>query len=365
MSIHANRQGGWEVRWRQGSRNRSRTFDRKSDAAQFQAEVRRLSQLGGIVPQRVGEQTLGDFTEDWLAGKADALAPKTLREYARTLDRHVDSDLGHLPLRDLGPRLLHEWQRDRLNRKAGREAIAKATKLLKQILDQAEAQELIRSNPARTLSTPRSKTRVVVPATPEQIEAMRRQFLAVGQLADAALLSTLSYVGPRPSEALALEPVDLDVDRVSITKALTDGFHKETKTGHPRVCDLPTPVAHDIREWQLSLGRRRGPIWPRAKDGQPWRQHDWDNWRRRRFQPVAREVGLSEFVPYDLRHTAASLMIAAGRPITEVAAQLGHSPQVCAGTYAHLIERLRGREVRPVEYWIRRARHRETQNAAA
>jgi integrase len=57
-----------------------------------------------------------------------------------------------------------------------------------------------------------------------------------------------------------------------------------------------------------------------------------------------------------LRHTAASLLIAAGRPVTEVANQLGHSPEVSARTYQHLIEAARGKPIRSVDDWIMAAR---------
>jgi hypothetical protein len=38
----------WRVRWRQGGRYRARTFDRKGDALNFGAELRRRQQLGTI-----------------------------------------------------------------------------------------------------------------------------------------------------------------------------------------------------------------------------------------------------------------------------------------------------------------------------
>ena len=69
-----------------------------------------------------------------------------------------------------------------------------------------------------------------------------------------------------------------------------------------------------------------------------------------------REVWDGNFVPYDLRHTCASLMLAAGRPIVEVAEHLGHGVDVCARTYAHTIETMKGSPVVSVEESIGRAR---------
>lgn len=355
MSVHRTKMGKWEVRWREGTRNRSRTFDRKADAARFDGEARRLSQLGGIVPRRVGGTTLGDFAEGWLERKQD-LAPKTLRTYAQLLDCHVEPYLGHLPLTELRPQMLDRWQHERLAGGAGREAIAKASKLLAQILDRAVALELVTYNAARTLERPRAEPRIATPATPDQVEEIRGWFLERERLGDATLVSVLAYVGPRPMEALALRWEDRSGDRLLVERALTDGAVKTTKTRHRRVVEIPGPVAQDLAEWKLALGARRGLVWPRRSDGRPWRQGNWDNWRRRQFDKATEAVGLEDFRPYDLRHTAASLAIAAGRPLTEVAAQLGHSPEVSARTYAHLIELARGKPVRPVEEWIRAAR---------
>jgi integrase len=60
--------------------------------------------------------------------------------------------------------------------------------------------------------------------------------------------------------------------------------------------------------------------------------------------------------PYDLRHSFASLLIAEGRSVVDVAAQLGHSPNMMLSTHAHLVEELDGRQRRPASGVIRAAR---------
>jgi integrase len=63
------------------------------------------------------------------------------------------------------------------------------------------------------------------------------------------------------------------------------------------------------------------------------------NWNHRVFTPAARAVG---FVPptlrvHDLRHTAASLMIASGAGVKVVQQQLGHrTATLTLDRYAHL-----------------------------
>jgi hypothetical protein len=62
--------------------------------------------------------------------------------------------------------------------------------------------------------------------------------------------------------------------------------------------------------------------------------------------------------PYGLRHSYASLRIHEGASITELAEELGHSPQMTLGTYAHVMDELRGAPRLPAEQQIARAPER-------
>ena len=67
------------------------------------------------------------------------------------------------------------------------------------------------------------------------------------------------------------------------------------------------------------------------------------NWSRRHFRPAAVAAGIPHAVPYDLRHTYASLRLAEQRlSLHELAEETGHCVQVLAETYAHVIADLRG-----------------------
>jgi integrase len=61
------------------------------------------------------------------------------------------------------------------------------------------------------------------------------------------------------------------------------------------------------------------------------------NFRRRYFDQAAAAVGLPGLVPHELRHTAASLAVAAGASIKGVQAMLGHaSATLTLDRYGHL-----------------------------
>ena len=63
------------------------------------------------------------------------------------------------------------------------------------------------------------------------------------------------------------------------------------------------------------------------------------NWRREVFDPAARAAELDGITPHDLRHTAASLAIAAGANIKAVQRMLGHkSAAMTLDVYSGLFE---------------------------
>lgn len=233
--------------------------------------------------------------------------------------------------------------------------------------------EYLSANPARELELPSHRYRRGRAASPVEVERIRAYFLERDRIGDATLISILAD-GLRPAEALAAVWSGFDGRRLHVASHLRDGRAIEgTKRGRrvdfgpPRWVDLATPHSTDLSEWRVALGDQEGLIFPRARDALAWRKYDWDNWRKRSFRPAAgaarllewdaeRECWSGDFVPYDLRHTCASLMIAAGRPIAEVADHLGHGVDVCARTYTHAIEAMKGRPITPVNEAIRAAR---------
>lgn len=110
---------------------------------------------------------------------------------------------------------------------------------------------------------------------------------------------------------------------------------------------VPAPVMEDL---DLLEGMRGGDglIWGRS-DGKPWTKHDYDNWRSRDpkapgqrrprcFRLAAEETGAGDLSPYDLRHTAATLLAAAGWMADAIARQLQNSVGVCEKVYRHLLD---------------------------
>lgn len=136
---------------------------------------------------------------------------------------------------------------------------------------------------------------------------MRAQLLGDGRLRDATLLAVLAYAGLRPQEALALPWRNVRERTLLINRAQSDEGLKATKTFRVQSVRLLVPLGVDLAAWRLASGRPTGDelVFPTAAGGL-WRDHDWANWRRRVFDPLATSLGVRGMRPYDLRHAFAA-----------------------------------------------------------
>jgi hypothetical protein len=137
----------WKVRWRQGDRYRSQTFDRKGDAVTFGAELRRRQQMGTLFSIDSGRITLAQYVaETWRPAYAASLAKKTRVHYEHLLAKHVLPGLGPLELRAITPETIARWQAERIAAGHGRVAIRHTFDLLGSILQRAFESGQIQSN---------------------------------------------------------------------------------------------------------------------------------------------------------------------------------------------------------------------------
>lgn len=350
----------WRVRWRdEAGRERSKVLGTKRDADAFDAEIRRRKRTGELRTLDAGKQMLSDFAEEWWHLHAlPNLAPRTLEVYAGIWDRHVLPRLGSMPLRDLTPEIIVRFRAELAADRVGNASALKALALLQGVLQRAVEWQRISANPVRGIrKPPQARTLVLSPPSPRQVEQMRASLLARDRVRDAALVCVLAYAGLRPGEALALEWRHVGERAFLIDGSVSLGERKETKTRQKRSVRILGPLAEDVSRWRnvSAHGSSRDPVFPNAEGGL-WSEHDYRNWRRRVYQPAAALVGVTGSRPYDLRHAFASLLIAEGRSIVDIAIQLGHSPTMTLSTYAHLVEELEGRRRRPAADVIRAAR---------
>ena len=71
---------------------------------------------------------------------------------------------------------------------------------------------------------------------------------------DATIVSVLYYAGLRPGEMLALNWADVEQGHLSVTKALSLGQVKSTKTGKGRRVPMIPALRSDLLQWRFACG---------------------------------------------------------------------------------------------------------------
>lgn len=154
------------------------------------------------------------------------------------------------------------------------------------------------------------------------------------------LILLLAYTGLRWGEAAALRigRVDLEKRRIRVATTFYEvgGVQNEglPKNGKPRTVPIPASLVPELR---AIIGRREeSELLFTTSRGQSLRAN---NWRVREFNAgvtAAKLDGLG-LTPHKLRHTAASLAIAAGADVKVLQQMLGHSDSAMTlNVYGHL-----------------------------
>jgi len=324
------------------------------------AEVRRGTH---VLPSK---KTVGQWGDEWLDSLR--LAPSTMASYRKLWRLYISPNLGGVSLEKLTGTMVTAMYRKletggRHDGKAGQglkpRTIRYIHTTLRASLQEAVRQGLLAKNPADTARPPaarEARAPEIRPWNARQL-ATWQAWVDGQQLSDAVAFRVLAFTGCRRGEALALQwrDVDFEEGRLAVRRSVgvvkNKGKPEEfvegpTKSGKERVVDLdPQPVAA-LRSWRvaragidLRLAREDAVVFG---DEEGRHLHpDKFSWRfANRLARCRRELG--DAAPpairlHDLRHTHASLLLAAGTPIKVVSERLGHSsPMITLTVYQHV-----------------------------
>jgi integrase len=332
--------GRWQVRYRDLSgvlHTGPHTFTSKADAARYLAMVEVDLHRGAWTDPKLGRITLAEWAKRWQTTTTN-LRPTTRDLYAYLLRRFLLPTFGKAALSSIDPLAVRSWLANLQAQQLSPSTIAKAYRLLSRILGAAvEAGYLLR-NPC-----------TVKGAGQERAPEMRFATVAqVAALADAigpryrALVLVAAYGGLRWGELVGLrvKRVDLLHGRVTVAEQVAEvngqllpGLPK-TEAGR-RTVTLPAVAAVALAEHLAEFAQPdpEGLVFPAPQGGYLRRS----NFRRRWWVPATRAVGVEGLRVHDLRHSAATLALAAGANTRELMERMGHtSPQV-ALRYQHVM----------------------------
>jgi len=352
-SIWQRQDGRWEARvdlgYLEGRRRRKALYGAtQREVREKLTQTLRDKELGVL---RTGPtQTIEQFLETWLISCVGSIRPKTARTYEQLVRVHLVPGLGRYRLDRLSPEHVSAFLNSKLRQGLSPQTVAHLRSVLRTALNRAARWGLVGRNVAALTDPPhvrRHEYRVLD-------QAGARRFLdAVSNHRLQALFTVAVALGLRQGEALGLRWEDVDLDRreLRVTVALQriDGelVLVEPKTMRSRrTIRLPAAVAAALRE------HRSRQVQERLLAGSEWRDHGLVFTTRlgepldgtavtKDFQRCLAAAGLQKMRFHELRHSAASLMLAQGLPLRTVMEVLGHSTiTLTANTYSHLLPSL-------------------------
>lgn len=238
----------------------------------------------------------------------------------------------------------------------GKDTLAVSTilhhhRLISSMLSTAVKWQLIFSNPCSRVVLPKSKRKEAVYLDEDQA-AQLLQALEGESLQHQVIVKMLLYTGMRRGELCGLEWKDIDFERAVISVRRSSlylsgkgVFEDETKNETSERCmKVSDDVIAMLRIWRAEQAKERlrlGDQWQdndrlfTAWNGAPIRPDVITAW----FHKFVTKNGLPPIHVHSLRHTNATLLIAAGTNLTTVAARLGHANTTTTSKiYAHAIK---------------------------
>lgn len=306
--------------------------------AEFTNEVGHRPQTSSV--------TVGEMLRAFM--REAQLAATTRADYERVIASILEPRLGKMPVHKVTPPVLDRTWSEVGGAGVSAHRIARSHTVLSAAFRQAIRRGWVHTNPARA-APPRSPERPAVRSPGSS--TLKALLAAVADDPDLYAWLRLSVVtGARRGEVLGLrwEDVDFDSARLTIRRSVsytpTSGVTiKGTKTNRERVVALDPQTLEVLRVLQ---GARRsaasiaGLPFPDAGYVLTFDPAGLVPWRpdlaTHRFGRIRSRVpGADKYRLHDLRHAAASLLLAAGHDLRTVADRLGHArPSVTLEIYA-------------------------------
>ncbi len=307
-----------------------------------------------------GRLTVSGWLDEWMAAKTD-IKRSTLHGYRQHIERWLRPELGHIRLTELRTAHVADALAAVSSSAANRQRV-RAT--LRVALNDAVREGLLSVNPAALVKLPSGKRPKAYVWTTERVERWRRSgeqpspvmvWTAdqLGAFLDVAsndrlyaLWHLIAHRGLRRGEACGVSwsDVDLEAGALTVRRQLVQiGWEvdeddpKSDAGGRTVALDAGTVAA--LRTWRRHQFTERlawGEVW--SDTGRVFTREDGSDLHPAtvtdQFHRLRGDADLPPVRLHDLRHGAASLMLAAGVDLKVVSETLGHSTTaLTADTY--------------------------------
>jgi integrase len=306
--VKRSRRAGFEVRWVDGGRHRSKSFATEDAALRHLAVV--AAGGGDASP------TIYVACQRWLTEVGSTCRPKTYKHY-KHIARRMCNDIGRgLPLDKLTPDVIAA-QRDRLATTLEPKTVNNHLRAMRAFCSFCEAKGWIASNPVKSVKFPRYRVKVPHWLSEDDAAALVTKLKQADPHIRLALLLALR-AGLRLGDLSALQWADITEDAITVN---------EGKSKEPRI----VPIHPDIRPALAAMPRVGPYVFAGVYDTTGHRATS-------RFGITLRswlkQNGFAVGV-HGLRHTFATQLAQAGATLTDLRQLLGHTSISTSEMYLH------------------------------
>ena len=339
----------WKGAWwvfvnHNGRRKAKRIGDRETATRIAQAIREKLARRELNLGDGTDGETVRSYAATWLQHAKLTLKASTVTFYDGHLAQHILPALGNRKVRDLRRMDCRELVFGCRAKGLKVSTVRGIVRTLSTVLSQAVEDEILPANPALRMG---KHLRQADEAEPQIDPFTRSEALHVLEVAREYLpewypwMLTGFRTGMRLGERLDLQWGDIDrrARHLLIARNIVRSQLTTPKNHQRRRIDLSRQLAVVLRLWR----RQQRAAW--LKRGEPLPQWvfasvcgtalDESNVRKA-FNRILDRAELRRRGPHQMRHTFASLLLAAGEPITYVSRQLGHRDSaITLRVYAH------------------------------
>jgi integrase len=297
--------------------------------------------------------TIDSYLEKWLTTAArPRLRDNTYREYGGLIDRYIKPVLGEKRLSDVRPLDVQAFYSSLSEKGLSPRTVRFTHSVLASAFKQAVRWRMLAHNPCDSVELPRKAGKEMQSLTPAEATAFLKE--AASDRWYALFVLALA-TGLRPSEYFGLKWSDIDLKHgfVTVQRSLIwrsyksgDWYFGEPKTPRSRRrIPLPASVSRALLEHRRCQAEERlkaGTTYQKLDlvfatgEGQPLIRL---NVIQKHFKPILKRAELPDTLRlYDLRHTCATLLLAANENPKVVSERLGHaSITLTMDVYSHVL----------------------------
>ena len=359
-TIRHRKDGRWEARYTAGIDPKTGKHIRRSIFGKTQAEVRKklteaIRGLDTGTYQAPSQITVFSWFDTWLnTFVAPTVKPYTLVTYRGVIRNHIVPYLGNMKLQDVRGVQIQTLYNAMMKKGLSPKTIHNVAAVAHKAFSVAVKQKLIFANPCNDAELPKTTTREINPLSENEISQFL-QAIERDQFQNAFALCL--FAGLREGECLGLswKNIDFNHQRITVCQQLqrekvANGHYfiaPFTKSGKPRTIAPPAICFDYLKAERLRQNEKRlaaGSAWSNADDlvftnalGRYLAPCEF----YKHFKAIAAAIGKPTARPHDLRHTAATVAVAAGSDIKSVQQLMGHATaSFTLNVYAHTSEKM-------------------------